>query len=497
MHFALALLLSTVVPPQSSSQPNLDFRTGRLSGWEGQGFYITTGAGEGPSLTAGVSSSDRGKKGRTGLLYRTLRVPAGAGAIRFSAAAVHPKGVEPGARIDVYLEVAGQRLIPKQVHTAKGWEKTDELLPLQLGRTCEYQWWVSDLVGQSVRIVLLDEDDRPGCHVSCSGFQVVPLDDVNGREFAAVMNRLTKQGSLSQATRYETKHFMVFSTASDLYTEHRLYNCETVYGLFFNHFRRRGISVREPPGKMMVAVFDTQTGLEAYLGYQLPSVVTGMYHPVSNRLLVYDYGTNRAFVAGKNQAQEFARQIKSDIHRQRIIGTFSRQAQDWRDDANIGTIMHEVAHQLSFNSGMINREGDAPVWLAEGLACYCEATDNGAWQGVGETNSLRANTLAVVLRDKGKFIPLPTLVGSDDWYLKATNANVAMLGYSQSWALFHMLMETRPQALRNYLALIYPRRTPDHRLEDFAQAFGSPDKLEREYQAYMKALAQTQARVQK
>jgi hypothetical protein len=248
---------------------------------------------------------------------------------------------------------------------------------------------------------------------------------------------------------------------------------------------------------MMVAIFDTQTGLEAYLGYQLPSVVTGLYHPASNRLLVYDYGTNRTFVAEKKQGQEIARRVKSDIQRQLLIGTFSRQAQDWRDDANIGTIMHEVAHQLSFNSGLINREGDAPLWLAEGLACYCEATDNCAWQGVGEANPLRANMLAAVLRGKGGFIPLQVLVESDDWFRKATNAGVPLLGYSQSWALFHMLIETRPQALRKYLALIYPRKTPDHRLDDFVQVFGSLEKLEREYQAYMKALAQTQARAQK
>jgi hypothetical protein len=60
-----------------------------------------------------------------------------------------------------------------------------------------------------------------------------------------------------------------------------------------------------------------------------------------------------------------------------------------------------------------------------------------------------------------------------------------------------MLVEERPQVLRQFLALIYPRKTPDHRLDDFVQVFGNLDKLEREYQAYLKGLARQQARAQK
>ncbi len=497
MHFALTLLLSTALPSPASTTFNLDFSTGRLIGWEGQGFYITTGAGQGPNLVVGVSSSDRGPKGCTGLLHRTLVVPPDAGAIRFRAATVRPPGVPAGARLDVYLEAAGRRFLPRQVQTQQGWETATTLLPSRKGQPCEYQWQVDNFAGQTVRIVLIDEDDRPGCSVFCSGFQILSRDDLHAEEFGALMSRLSQQGRLAPATRYDTPHFLAFSTADEQDTDQRLYNCEMIYHLFYRHFRRRGFSLREPTGKLMVAIFDSQAGLEAYLGYRLSSAITGLYHPASNRLLVYDLGSNRAFVAGKKQGQEIARQIPSDVQRQRILGTFHRQAQDWREDANIGTIMHEVAHQLSFNSGLLNRDGDTPLWLSEGLACYCEATDNGAWQGVGEANPLRANVLVAVLRGKGSFIPLRTLVASDDWYRKSTNANLAMLGYSQSWALFHFLLETRPQALREYLSLIYSRKTPEHRLDDFVQIFGSLHPLECEYQAYLKALARTQAKVPK
>ena len=134
--------------------------------------------------------------------------------------------------------------------------------------------------------------------------------------------------------------------------------------------------------------------------------------------------------------------------------------------------MHEVAHQLSFNCGMLNRKGDVPVWLAEGLAVYCESTVKGAWQGIGEANPARAGVLAPASKGGAPFIPLRDLIRSDDWIRKAKRTDQIVLGYSQSWALFRLLMEERPEQLRAYLRLIHDRRTPDHRLADFGSASG-------------------------
>src|SRR5262249_39690277 len=81
------------------------------------------------------------------------------------------------------------------------------------------------------------------------------------------------------------------------------------------------------------------------------------------------------------------------------------------------------------------------------------------------------------------------------WLRKATGVDRIILGYAQSWALFHLLLEERPRELRRYLTLIYDRRTPDHRLADFAQAFGADlDRFEKHYQAHMRDLVREQAR---
>src|SRR5262249_30700544 len=149
-------------------------------------------------------------------------------------------------------------------------------------------------------------------------------------------------------------------------------DCETIHADFFRHFRRRGFDAREPAEKLMVAIFDTQKGFSAYAGVEMASAVTGLYHTPSNRLIVYDYGTNRDFLEGKRRGEELVRGSRSDLERERLSVHVSRHFRDRRDDTNVSAIMHEVAHQLSFNAGLLSRTGDTPAWLVEGLAVYCE-----------------------------------------------------------------------------------------------------------------------------
>ena len=486
MPAALTLLLcaslSAVDPAPADS---LDFASGNLDGWKGEGFYVTTGSWKGPSLACGVSSSDHDEPGRDqrryGQLYRTFVVPPGAGVLYCTAAAVRPKDCPPDEdNLDIALFAPPKRLIPKQVRTEDGWQKVGRLQGLDGGRPREHVWNLAGLAGQPVTVVLVDEDRRPGCHVWCGGFRIIPTDVFEPREFSRFMLKLTRDQKLPSPVRFDSEHFTALSTADDDFTIKRLNNCEVIYDLFYQHFRRKGFALQRPAGKLMVAIFDSPAGFDAYIGQKMPDGIVGIYHPKSNRLVVYDLGLNRAFVAAKRQAQQQGKGIGSDMDRIRYIETVNREAREFRTDANIAVVMHEVAHQLSFNSGMLNREADVPLWLAEGLACYCEATDNGAWQGIGEMNPERLQALAA---SQGRRIPLRDLLSSDEWLHK--DFHTALVGYAQSWALFRMLMEERPQALRTYLALIYGRRTAEPRFLDFCQVFTDFKRLEVRYEEYM------------
>jgi len=240
----------------------------------------------------------------------------------------------------------------------------------------------------------------------------------------------------------------------------------------------------------MVAIFNSPDGLEAYLGRRMSNSVTGSYHPATNRFVVYDYGQNRSFKEGRDKATEKIKTIPATLEGKRAIDRFSRQVREIRDDANIGTIMHEVAHQMSFNTGLLNRQGDVAAWLAEGLACYCEGSNGGAWLGIGSSNPRRAAVLARQKRGEDPYLPLKALVTDDDW-LRRGDQDTVQLGYAQSWVLFRLLMDERPDQLRKYLRTIDARRTPDRRFADFVECIGDFEKLEARYKAYLKEIAQS------
>ncbi len=128
-----------------------------------------------------------------------------------------------------------------------------------------------------------------------------------------------------------------------------------------------------------------------------------------------------------------------------------------------------------------------PLWLAEGLACYCEGPGSG-WRGPGGPNPERTRILAGTVRG-GAFLPLRNLVENDDWFTRRPTNERVLLGYAQSWALFRMLMEERSPSLRRYLAVVYERRSPDQRLADFVDAFGALEQVEARYQVYLRDLA--------
>jgi hypothetical protein len=385
---------------------------------------------------------------------------------------------------------SGRRILPKKVRTESFWQSATGILTRQDGQAPVYIWQVADYVGQTLRIALVDQDTRTGCALFCSGFEILNASDFEAGEFAGFMAGMAQKNKLGQMSRYDTRHFTGISNSVESFSESRLRDCEMLYSTFCNHFRHKGFTVHDPDTKLMLAIFDSQAGFEAYLGQKVSPLVTGIYHKQSNRLVTYDYGTNDSYLASKRRAETETRRNSSDLERLSNLEALSRKAQDVRAAANVGTMMHETAHQLSFNCGLFNREGDVPLWAAEGLACYCECTVNGAWQGIGELNPERLAALAAMVREARKPIPLKDLVGSDDWLRSQTDKRRLLLGYAQSWALFRMLMEQQPRALEKYLQSIYSRRTNDHRLEDFCAIFGRDlANLEWKYQQYMENLA--------
>jgi hypothetical protein len=473
----------------SQSQPeNLDFRLGTLQGWPGEGFYLTRGDAFGPSGKLGACSSDVHAPGGRAKISRTFTVPDDAVQLRGEAFLALGPGYTADHRLDVVLLDEARALIPKKVLSANGWSPITGMLPRNNGKPRDYAWELTAHRGKSVTLILRDQDERGGCHIYAGGFRITTatasaerLAD-NDDDFVRFMLDLEKTHRLTKFARFDSKRFTALSNASDKFSTQHVKYCEIFHDLFLDHFRRKGFSLHAPKQRLMLAIFDSPDGFDAFLGQKMPSGVTGVYHTPTNRLALYDLAANKGLIAMKELQLKQGTMIWNGRDRAHYLETVERRFKDAHFDAGLSTTMHECAHQMSFNTGLLNRDGDVPVWLAEGLACYCESTSEGSWQILGSPNPLRIDSLR---QAKDAYLPLETLVQNDLWL----RTPKVLLGYAQSWALFRMLMEERPQAFRKYLAAIRSRRAPDFRIQDFREAFG-PDltPLELTHHAYLRDL---------
>lgn len=485
------LFLGQPAPPPAAPRPvgpslaNLNFSRGDLQGWEGSGFYPTAGNTRGPGLTCGACSSDGGNLGRKGMVRFLLRIPPGMGKLTFQAYAATPLGILPDDRLDVLLTGDDKLPQPRQVSTSSGWSPAPRLLSRWGGKPREYAWDVDHLQGRLVQIVMLDDDERPGCHVYAAGFRLIKADAFQDEDFVRFIVDLQAKHKLPSAARYHSKRYTALSNAGEAFSIQSVRFCESIYDLFYHHFQKKGFALRHPGQTLMLAVFSGPDGFDAYLGQKMPPGITGMYHQGTNRLVIYDQRENRALV---KEREEIIKKGgggipgKGKLDKGKFVDSVIKHFDEIAKDINVSTTMHEAAHQLSFNCGLLNRQGDVAGWLAEGLACYCEATEAGEWLAIGAFNPNRVNDLRPAAAGKKPWIPLKAMVQSDAWL----DGPQVLQGYAQSWALFRLLMEEDTPRLRSYLKTIFPRQAPEHRLEDFQNAFGDLDALEKRYVAYMR-----------
>src|SRR5262249_11835770 len=159
----------------------------------GDGFYVTSATGRGPCLSMGVCSSDRGTPGRTGTLHRMVTVPPGAGVLRCTAHVVRGKNQTATPDLNIVVFAAGKKILTRVAEVARECHESKDLQPAVKVKPREYVWRVSNLVGQNLRIALIDDDKRPVCHLSCSGFRFQSADEFDGKEFADYMVHIAEE----------------------------------------------------------------------------------------------------------------------------------------------------------------------------------------------------------------------------------------------------------------------------------------------------------------
>ena len=142
-----------------------------------------------------------------------------------------------------------------------------------------------------------------------------------------------------------TEHYLGIGDVPDAHRNDALKLCAALATAYQNHFHEKGFTVAFPPERLTVVTLKDQASYAAYLGVKPGDAVGGHYELDTNRLVIFDFrpGAEGGPPAGINT---------------RRINTF--------------TLIHKAMHQLTLNTGLLDRQGDVPVAVSEGLAMYAE-----------------------------------------------------------------------------------------------------------------------------
>ncbi|MGO9597378.1 MAG: DUF1570 domain-containing protein [Isosphaeraceae bacterium] len=323
------------------------------------------------------------------------------------------------------------------------------------------QWAARGLAGAGLGLVLGNikaKAQQP--KTAAAGLKAEDDRAVAEPELAELQKRLVKAG-IGPLVTVRSAHYVAIGDAPEASIKLILGDCEQLASDYLKHFQSRGFAVRLPERRMVVAMFRDDRSFGRF--FHLPTWVeladkkeaiqsAGRYYLTTNTLFVFDW---------------------------RNVPIMPRSAHK-----NMQTLSHEGTHQLSFNTGLLNRAGDTPHAIVEGLGTYGEARKIMGPSDLGRPNVTRMEDLAKIQR-RVAWIPVRELLTDDAIFQSGSSARV-MLGYAQSWLLVHYLMkdqDTLPR-FRNYLQAIAKRTRPDHRLEDAQAHLGDLDHLDRDLRRY-------------
>jgi hypothetical protein len=250
-----------------------------------------------------------------------------------------------------------------------------------------------------------------------------------------------------------TEHFLGLGDAPADFVRPALNICEEFAKPFLASFRQHGFPVSFPQRRLTVVMLKDSREFGAYIGKESEGAVGGHYDLATNQLVVFDY---RAMEA----------QLAADARR-----------------VNLFALIHETAHLLSFNTGLLSQASDVPACISEGLATYLELWRRGDRSPLGATNRPRLAVLVDAKAENVPWIPIAELFGDDDRFDQPATEQLA---YAESWLLVHYLLKTTTKLpkFRAYCAEIPQPGGAGRRVEYAESRLGSLRALNQDVRAY-------------
>src|SRR5271157_3294097 len=283
-----------------------------------------------------------------------------------------------------------------------------------------------------------------GSHSFVTGQEAKPPGRATEAEEIAKVEKLARDARLGPLHTTRSAHFLAVGDAPELHLRQALDVCESLGKAFLVHLRRLRFTVEYPAGRLTVIVLRDQDSYAALLGEAPGKDVGGHYDLETNRLVIFDFRPQQEAIAA--QAER----------------------------VNLLTLVHETAHQLSFNTGILNRQADLPVCVSEGLATYVELWRPGVKNAIGGVNRPRMEAL----RQAVDWIQIGDLLADDT----AFEPKTAQLAYAESWLLVHYLLRasSRQPRFRQYLAKVQGSNKPADRPRIAEKTLGPLAKLDHE-----------------
>ncbi len=290
------------------------------------------------------------------------------------------------------------------------------------------------------------------------------------KDLASKVLKIMPPGSKS----HFTEHFVVCYNTSDVYARWNADLYEKLYKGFYRFWKEKGVELTAPRFPLAALLFETQVDYIQFAAKEFAGAqnTIGYYHQSTNRLASYDLTGIQGLIPPKAHVMrtELINQIVSRPEGERLIAT----------------IIHEVCHQLSFNSGLQVRLGDNPLWLSEGLATFFETPDlssQNGWGGIGKLNKHNyVNLLNYFPSRTNESLELLLL---DDNRLR--NGDTMSSSYAEAWGLTYYLLKSKPKQFASYLESLRKkppgnRSSPKERIELFRECFGEDlKKIDRDF----------------
>jgi hypothetical protein len=312
-----------------------------------------------------------------------------------------------------------------------------------------------------------------------------------------------------------TDHFLILYDTEEPWARNRAGVLEQTHDVYFKTFGKMGFRMWPLCRRQVCVLFADHKDYTAYARrvdqYEI-GWSAGYYSVRTNRIVFFDERTSPQHRQLRDDIERLTKRL-ADVREQVLERSRAGEhsiAMDLRARAeriekqlnwnrnrlsamskvgNVAKTVHEAVHLLAYNSGHQNPTVDYPFWFSEGLAVNFETDSPAKAFGPLHPNEWRKYTLIDAMADD-------KLLAIDDFVRlskpPANDVEQIHALYDQAWVLYGFLFRYKRAELQQYVLDLHSGppgvRTEQQHLASFDKAFGPIDRLEDQFQTYLKRI---------